>query len=140
MFILCYIILQFNLFKLFYFIYLLNIRLCYVLNNSHLISEGGASIFFNIFFVARLLTYLVILTYYYICFVWAHHMFVAGIVEESRLYFSSTTIITAIPTAMKIFTWLSSLYSLRVCACDIFFSHFIYNMLYNRRFYRYYFK
>ena len=54
------------------------------------------------------------------CFVWAHHMFVAGILEESRLYFSSASMVIAIPTAMKIFTWVTSLYSLRICVSDIF--------------------
>jgi len=39
-------------------------------------------------------------------------MFVAGIDEDSRLYFSSATMVIAIPTAAKIFTWCSSLCSL----------------------------
>lgn len=52
-------------------------------------------------------------------FVWAHHMFVAGIVEESRLYFSSATMIIAIPTAMKIFTWLSSIYNVKCISNEL---------------------
>jgi heme/copper-type cytochrome/quinol oxidase subunit 1 len=41
-------------------------------------------------------------------FVWAHHMFVAGISSESRVYFSAATMVIAIPTALKLISWLSS--------------------------------
>jgi heme/copper-type cytochrome/quinol oxidase subunit 1 len=37
-------------------------------------------------------------------FVWAHHMYVAGLSEDSRLYFSAATMVIAVPTAVKIFT------------------------------------
>lgn len=37
-------------------------------------------------------------------FVWAHHMYVAGISEDARLYFSAATMVIAVPTAVKIFT------------------------------------
>jgi len=36
-------------------------------------------------------------------------MYVAGISEESRMYYSTATMIIAIPTAVKIFAWTSSL-------------------------------
>ncbi len=41
--------------------------------------------------------------------VWAHHMYVIGIITESRFYYSSVTLLIAIPTSIKVFTWLCSL-------------------------------
>ena len=42
-------------------------------------------------------------------FVWAHHLYVAGISEDSRIYFASATMVIAVPTAVKIFSWVSGL-------------------------------
>lgn len=43
-------------------------------------------------------------------FVWAHHMFVAGISDVSAIYFSIITFAVAIPTAVKVFNWVSTMY------------------------------
>lgn len=43
-------------------------------------------------------------------FVWAHHMFVAGISEFSAKVFSLITFLVAIPTAVKVFNWVSTMY------------------------------
>jgi heme/copper-type cytochrome/quinol oxidase subunit 1 len=42
-------------------------------------------------------------------FVWVHHMFVAGLDVDGRVYFQGVTILIAVPTAIKLFTWLVSL-------------------------------
>ena len=43
-------------------------------------------------------------------FVWAHHMFVAGISDTSAKIFSIITFLVAIPTAVKVFNWVSTMY------------------------------
>ena len=43
-------------------------------------------------------------------FVWAHHMFVAGISMYAALVFSSLTFLVAVPSAIKVFNWTATLY------------------------------
>ncbi|MBL7661862.1 cytochrome c oxidase subunit I [bacterium] len=42
--------------------------------------------------------------------VWAHHMFVAGMSDAARYIFSFITFAVAIPTAVKVFNWVSTMY------------------------------
>ena len=43
-------------------------------------------------------------------FVWAHHMFVAGISIYAGVFFSLTTFFVAVPSAIKVFNWTVSLH------------------------------
>lgn len=42
--------------------------------------------------------------------VWAHHMFTAGMSDTGQLIFSLLTMIVAIPSAIKVFNWVATLY------------------------------
>jgi len=42
--------------------------------------------------------------------VWAHHMFAVGMTAQSNMFFAASTMMVGVPTGIKIFNWLGTMY------------------------------
>jgi cytochrome c oxidase subunit 1 len=42
--------------------------------------------------------------------VWAHHMFAVGMTSISNIFFATSTMLVAVPTGIKIFNWIATMY------------------------------
>jgi cytochrome c oxidase subunit I len=59
--------------------------------------------------------------------VWAHHMFTTGLTQSEQAFFAATSMIIAVPTGVKIFNWLATMWggSIRWTTAMLFAAAFI---------------
>jgi len=69
---------------------------------SHTVHRLGVFSLFNMVGMIYAMVAIAVVGY----FVWAHHMFTVGLDVDTRSYFSSATLLIALPTSIKIFSWL----------------------------------